>query len=303
MKNKISIILPCFNGEKTIDITLSSLLKLSSFSNYFEIIFINDGSTDGTEKKINDFIIRNDSFSTKLFNQSNKGLSQARNKGLELSQNDYIWFVDADDQILANNFKALIEVLDKNYELISFPVKTERGKVLSIQRNNLKLDSPKIGAQYYIYSRLFLVKNQLEFVPNLIHEDLEFLPRVFNLSPSYIYLNTPYYNRIITEGSITSSKVGLKRVLSLLEISFLHYSNYKKNITKKNNFGYYSIIALNNAILLSFKLSNQDFTDFRKFLKLNIKKINQNLSIYDFSLPKLKSFFSIILANFLIKNE
>ncbi len=87
----ISIIIPLYNKEKWIFKTIQSVLT-QSYKN-IEIIIINDGSTDNSlkiVKKINDNRI-------KIINQKNKGVSNARNVGLEKAKGDYIAFIDADD--------------------------------------------------------------------------------------------------------------------------------------------------------------------------------------------------------------
>lgn len=91
MNSKISVIVPVYNGEKTIRETLISIIK-QSFSD-IEIIIIDDGSTDSTlevVKSITDPRI-------KIFSYSNAGLATSRNRGITLANGQYISFIDADD--------------------------------------------------------------------------------------------------------------------------------------------------------------------------------------------------------------
>lgn len=91
MQAFFSVIIPLYNKEKYITQTLESVLS-QSFTN-FEVIIVNDGSTDMSlaevEKIYDDRI--------KIFNQKNKGASAARNFGIDVSKTDYIAFIDADD--------------------------------------------------------------------------------------------------------------------------------------------------------------------------------------------------------------
>ena len=87
----VSIILPVFNGEKFIKKAIESVLNQSL--NDFELIVINDGSTDSTADIINSF----EDNRIRIINQSNKGPGQARNNGLKIASGDYIMFLDADD--------------------------------------------------------------------------------------------------------------------------------------------------------------------------------------------------------------
>lgn len=105
---KISIIIPVYNAEKTIRRCLDSILA-SAYENY-EVILIDDGSTDDSVLIISEYKKRNQRF--KLIAQSNSGPSAARNKGLEVANGDIISFVDSDDYVrddylekLASTFK------------------------------------------------------------------------------------------------------------------------------------------------------------------------------------------------------
>ena len=88
---KISVILPVFNGEKYISKAIESVLG-QSFTD-FELIIVNDGSTDNTADIINGF----DDYRITIINQSNQGPGAARNNALETVDSDYVMFLDADD--------------------------------------------------------------------------------------------------------------------------------------------------------------------------------------------------------------
>ncbi|MFS3928309.1 glycosyltransferase family 2 protein [Priestia flexa] len=86
-----SIVIPVYNKEEYISRTLNSILN-QTFLN-FEIIIVDDGSTDNSIKIVKNF----DDNRIKVVSQENKGVSSARNLGVEHSKNDYIAFIDADD--------------------------------------------------------------------------------------------------------------------------------------------------------------------------------------------------------------
>ena len=102
---KISIIVPIYNVESYLKRCLDSLIN-QTYSN-IEIILINDGSTD-LSGDISSKYAKIDK-RIKLINSSNKGVSCARNKGLELASGDYIMFVDPDDYIELNTCEMLIK--------------------------------------------------------------------------------------------------------------------------------------------------------------------------------------------------
>ncbi len=86
-----SVIIPLYNKENFIENTLKSVLNQSFID--FEVIIVNDGSTDTSEKKVLQF---NDS-RIRYFLKENKGVSTARNYGISVAKSDYISFIDADD--------------------------------------------------------------------------------------------------------------------------------------------------------------------------------------------------------------
>jgi len=102
---KISVVIPVHNGEKTIQETINSILD-QTFTD-FELIIINDGSSDRTVEIIGN----NPDSRIKLYSYPNKGLSASRNRGIQRSQGDYISFIDADDlwtkDKLASQYHAL----------------------------------------------------------------------------------------------------------------------------------------------------------------------------------------------------
>ncbi len=90
-----SIIIPLFNSEKYIEKTLESISNQNF--NDFEVIIINDGSTDNAAAICEKYCLNDQRF--KLYNQSNQGVSIARNEGIKLAKGKYLLFIDADDFI------------------------------------------------------------------------------------------------------------------------------------------------------------------------------------------------------------
>lgn len=107
---KISVIIPAYNSEDTILETIKSVQK-QTFSDW-ELIVINDGSTDGTIQLVNEI---NDS-RLKVFSYENGGLSVARNRGITNAKGEFIAFLDADDLWTPDKLELQLEVLRKNPE-------------------------------------------------------------------------------------------------------------------------------------------------------------------------------------------
>lgn len=92
-----SVIIPAYNCEKTISKVLESVLNQTCFDLIEEIIVINDGSTDSTEKEILDFIRNNPDKSIRYLSQDNHGVSYTRNRGIKIAKSEWIALLDSDD--------------------------------------------------------------------------------------------------------------------------------------------------------------------------------------------------------------
>ena len=98
--NFFSIIICCYNSEKYLKKTITSVINQTYKS--WELIFINDGSTDKTENIILDFINKNQSLKIKYIKQNNQGFASARNAGIKLAKYKWIAILDHDDQYSVN---------------------------------------------------------------------------------------------------------------------------------------------------------------------------------------------------------
>lgn len=106
---EISIIIPVYNTEKYISRCLDSIL-IQTFKNY-EVLLINDGSTDGSDMLCREYASNYDFI--KYYNQENQGLSVSRNYGVAEAKGEYITFIDSDDYIGENYLKDLYRLIKK----------------------------------------------------------------------------------------------------------------------------------------------------------------------------------------------
>lgn len=109
-EEKVSIIIPCYNMENYLDNCFKSLIK-QTYKN-LEIIFVDDGSKDGTNQKIQKFCSEN--LNSKLVSKQNGGISSARNAGLENATGDYIYFYDPDDILHPQLIDFLVKICKEN---------------------------------------------------------------------------------------------------------------------------------------------------------------------------------------------
>ena len=113
-KNKISIIVSAFNEEKYIGRCLRSLLKQNFDNNLFDIIVVNDASTDRTDFALELFCDPRKSMIKVINNKENLGLPSSLNKAISLSNSKYLVRVDADDWVSADFLKILYTFLENN---------------------------------------------------------------------------------------------------------------------------------------------------------------------------------------------
>jgi glycosyltransferase involved in cell wall biosynthesis len=101
----ISVVIPLYNKKESISRALESVLSQTKMP--MEIVIVNDGSTDDSEKVVEKF----DQSLIKLVNQSNSGVSAARNKGIEIAKGEWIAFLDADDEWMPHQVATYLELI------------------------------------------------------------------------------------------------------------------------------------------------------------------------------------------------
>lgn len=172
MKEIVSVIMPAYNAEKTIKLSIDSVLRQSFVD--FKLYIINDASSDGTEKIVKEF---DDPRIVYLKNEQNVGVAQARNKGLELCKGTYISFLDSDDIWYYNKLERQIHYLSNGVDIVCSYYETfldSADDVVTIRRSpenitfNMMLKSNYIGNLTGIYNAEKLGKVYQE---NIGHED------------------------------------------------------------------------------------------------------------------------------------
>lgn len=110
----LSIIIPAYNCEKYIEKCIKSIIEQKD--DLIEIIIINDGSTDNTLQICEELATKYNNI--KLINQENKGVSYARNIGIENANGKYVMFVDSDDYLVENSLEAVKQLLTKDIDVL-----------------------------------------------------------------------------------------------------------------------------------------------------------------------------------------
>ncbi len=114
----ISIIVPVYNTEAFLERCLQSLLRQGLAEDEFEIILVNDGSTDGSLQICEKYSKIHDNI--RIISQANGGIGAARNTGMSLARGEYVCFVDSDDDLSENGLSEMITYCDSEVDAIRF---------------------------------------------------------------------------------------------------------------------------------------------------------------------------------------
>jgi len=233
-KTLFSIIIPVFNVSEYLERCVQSVLK-QTFKN-FEVILINDGSTDGSDQICEELEDQNKRI--KYFSQENKGLSETRNRGITESKGEWIIFVDSDDTIEANTLELFLKIINKNVDvdiiIANHVTRYPNDNVVRYSTTSAKPGAIMLGKDYIIselkyntynpvsvrnvYRRKFLIENDISFEPNLVHEDELFTINVFLQARDVYVSSIIFYNHLIRKNSITTNKKKIKNMKSINEI-------------------------------------------------------------------------------------
>lgn len=217
----ISVIIPVYNTADYLAECLSSVAE-QSFDNY-EIILVNDGSTDKSQTIIDDYVYRY-SDRIRAFTIPNGGLGNARNYGIGKARGKYLAFVDSDDFIHKDMLKKMYEAAQQHTadcvmsDYIAFWDGGKQEYVRSVELPNAgRLDIMKYSAKYgTVNACTKLVARELFDVvrfPAGFYEDLATTPILLSWAKNVCYLHEGLYFYRQRPGSITSIKSGDKRLL------------------------------------------------------------------------------------------
>ena len=243
---KVSIVVPVYNVESSLRHCLDTLVHQDITIDEYEIILIDDGSADSSLQICNEFASKYDNIV--VATQINAGASVARSKGIEMSNGEYIFFVDSDDYITENVLNELYErALENECDILFFNyyVETEtkrrcnktfeainRNKVISGEYLAANIDD--FGSLWRgIYKRDFIVGNSLRFTEGIIHQDTDFNYRAYPLAKRVMIVEmNVYHYRNIGESATRSDKVEKLQLMSYSD--FVVAKNIREFISSTN---------------------------------------------------------------------
>lgn len=219
---KVSIIVPVFNVENQVNKIIESIL-IQTFKD-FELILVNDGSTDNSLKICQSYEDKDKRI--KIIDQPNKGSGMARNSGLRIAKGEYIYFADADDYVEPSLLKDNLAMAEKNNaNLVVFGHYDE--KILKNEKRNVTLNLPlhdnmytqsdfrKDFGKYYeasadvlwnkLYKRDFLLNHNILFTNQKVGQDALFNILVYKEIDRVFFNQKAYYHYVHREGSAVNT--------------------------------------------------------------------------------------------------
>lgn len=208
----LSIIVPAYNAVNYLEACIDSIMA-STYQD-FEILLVDDGSTDGTSVLCDQLAERYNKIT--VFHTENRGLSMARNLGIEQAKGKYIGFVDSDDLIASDMYGAMVEQMANDIQLVCCRFhRCERNSIARLPRTGEchvrtgEEIAEQILCRWFgvnVISKLFrkeiLDLNGIRFMPNTLMEDQYFTADYFRVCSKAVFMEDAFYYYVNTPGSI-----------------------------------------------------------------------------------------------------
>lgn len=287
----VSIIVPCYNQAQYLDEALQSVLVQTHIN--WECIIVNDGSTDHTEEVVKRWVSKDSRFV--CLKKENRGLSSARNAGLEAAKGDYIQFLDSDDYIVKTKLELSLEGLQDETDTIvisNFNMFTENINDLQNPFCNLKAENFNFKSLLFGWDYEFNIPIHCGFFRKKIFDDFRF-PEDLKAKEDWIFWLVSFQvepNVIFIDKSLAYyriHKTSMTKDFKLMEASSLMVISHLKKIVPQKYLIDYLCFALEKkqSQIASLKLSLANIQSSRGFLLL--EKIKKN-KLVNFLFNKLK---------------
>lgn len=241
---KVSIIVPIYNVEKYLERCINSLIGQTLDD--IQIILVNDGSTDSSGKIAKEYAIKHQD-KIMYLEKENGGLSDARNYGLPYATGEYIAFLDSDDYIDKEAYKAMYDkAKQENADYLEcdfiweYPNKLKEDKRVDYKNKKEMLAFVRVVAWNKLIKREVIEKNKLEFPKGLRYEDVEFT-----------YKLIPHLNKV-----------------SYIDKCFIHYTQRENSIANVQNARTSEIFTILDNVISYYK-ENEFYKEYEDELEYN----------------------------------
>lgn len=280
----ISVIIPVYNVENYIRKTLDSVLE-QTYKNY-EIILVDDGSTDGSGKICDEYV--SSCSQIRVIHQNNQGVSVARNVGIKEAKGDYLFFLDGDDWLSSNAFDELVSlVYDDKADIAAiniFNVTNEKAVYLpettkttytSKEAMTMFFDDPGVfgSVNGKLYKRGIF--NDLCFPEGQYWEDMHIgLEVLIGISKVIVSRKACLFYRH-RENSTTSSKFSKRKLDEYIAIT--HVNDVIKQINRPDLYAKNQYRMLNYLMKTYIRLSESDLPDKKELMRDYYEKVKTTI--------------------------
>lgn len=308
----VSVIVPVYNVEEFLNQCVNSILS-QEYKN-IELILVNDGSSDSCPTICEDWKYRDSR--VKVIHQSNKGLSSARNAGLELSIGEYVEFVDSDDWIESGLLSTIIPTMSSLHTDVSIfqaNFASENGNKVWPDPDNSFFPSCETatGEQTiefllkgkltnfswkYVARRVLFTKAQIHFPEGRKFEDVTTTYKLFDEAKKVSFIPAPLYNyrqrggSILHSSDLTSAFMQAEQAFSERTDYFGKRSHRLARLSKVNMLEWFIHLAWENHYKKSKNREN------RKFSKYIDETVNKYMSIELLTKLRVKSIIQLFLV-------
>ncbi|MBR0351181.1 MAG: glycosyltransferase [Clostridia bacterium] len=296
---KVSIIVPVYNVEKYLEKCLDSLINQTLED--IEVIIVNDGSTDNSEKIIKKYMEANPNKFVYL-TKENGGLSDARNFGIPYAKGEYIAFLDSDDYVEENMYKDMYELAIKdNSDMVEcdfiweYPNKQKIDVGEIYNGKHEMAQKVRVVAWNKLIKKEILEKAKIEFPKGYRYEDLEFTYKLIPYLEKVSFLKKPCVHYIQRSNSISNTQnERTKEIFDILDhiVSFYKEKGIYKEYETELEYTYARIILCSSLLrickikdkqvrkkllYLTWNNLNNKFPNWKKNKILNQEKNKKNM--------------------------
>lgn len=292
MSALVSVVIPVYNVEQYLNECVDSVLD-QTYSDY-EIILVDDGSTDNSGKLCDDYLSVDNRI--KVIHRENGGLSAARNTGMDAATGDYIYFLDSDDYIESVTLERLVHTAKTDDADIVFfdgyvfytdceddgtTYEYSRHDHYQTDTGRKVLEKLLINEEYRtavpltFYNTKYLQKNNIRFYEGILHEDELFTFQTFNADGIVAHCHEELYARRIRPASIMTASSNERRFTSMLAIFNELAEMYRTKRAEGHAADMY-LIRTAKAVIARYKLLSDEqqvqFADSYKEFKKSVMR-------------------------------
>ena len=223
---EFSIIIPFFNTGETIKKSLLSAIN-QTFTDY-EIVLVDDGSTDNTTQIVKKILYLYNKKNVSVIRQDNQGAGKAKNTGIKNSHGDYLLFLDSDDFLDEDSLLKLhlyLEKYDEKPDVISFNVVIEKGifkHKINLNNGIVGMTNSNINRKILTFSstgctklirKKYLLDNEIFYEERVIFDDIGYTLKALGLTDNILFVDEYIYHYVERNSSITHSALSCNEVI------------------------------------------------------------------------------------------